>query len=122
MKLISMTDYLPEHPYSIFLKQPLELWMFVPCDENGNVLKFNYPQSKAFDEIAQMAFEKQYQQAKERCLFEGWELVHNGKWGAEISKDKITGYLQFNISNYKCVEDLLWDRQLILTQTAIKKL
>lgn len=25
--------------YAKFLKQPIELWMFVPCDEDGNVLE-----------------------------------------------------------------------------------
>ncbi len=133
MKLISMTDFVLEQDtnwsykntivsirdYANFLKQTLELWMFVPCDENGNVLEepneiggiIQYPQEMI-----------DYQQAKERCLFEGWELVHNGKWGAEIAKDKATGYWQFNISQYKRVEYLLWDRQLQLTTTAIKQL
>lgn len=23
----------------MFVKQPLELWMFIPCDEKGNVLE-----------------------------------------------------------------------------------
>jgi len=55
--LISMTDFVLEQErefdrarvgfneftnnvcnYAKFLKQPLELWMFVHCDEDGNVL------------------------------------------------------------------------------------
>ena len=54
MKLISMTDFVLnsyEHfksptlfeetvfKYATFLKQPLKLGMFVPCDEKGNVLE-----------------------------------------------------------------------------------
>ena len=61
MKLITMTDFVllrsetPEEPifklihgakhfelcenYANFLKQPLELWMFVPCDEDGKVFE-----------------------------------------------------------------------------------
>ena len=62
MKLISMTDFVLEQKeklknseqgfniekydfiinvcnYAKFLKQPLEQFMFVPCDENGNVLE-----------------------------------------------------------------------------------
>ena len=60
--------------FDSFLSQSLELWMFVPCDEDGNVLEepdsigvgnyFYY--EKALD---------QYQQAKERCLFEGFEFM-----------------------------------------------
>lgn len=60
-ELISMTDFLIEqrkellrkidykeklelytnivYAYANFLKQKLELWMFVPCDENGEVLE-----------------------------------------------------------------------------------
>ena len=56
MKLISMTDFVLEQDklmrnklndpitftikvtdYALFLKQPLKLEMFVPCDEDGNV-------------------------------------------------------------------------------------
>jgi len=91
-KLIPMTDFVLEQNeselttrhcfiiclnYAKFLKQPLELWMFVPCDKDGNVLKFDYPQNKAFDDVAQIEFEKQYQQAKERCLFEGFEIIED---------------------------------------------
>jgi len=51
----------------IFGEQPLELWMFVPCDKDGNVIpdKENHFTRKELQE---------YQQAKERCLFEGFEL------------------------------------------------
>jgi hypothetical protein len=107
-KLITMTDFVLEQDFTIsvqsltnqwasrynkimsyakFIKQPLELWMFVPCDENGYVLKFDYPQNKAFDDVAQIEFEKQYQQAKEICIFnnnllsliEIKELITQGK-------------------------------------------
>jgi len=45
--LISMTDFVLSKKYTAtghenyanFLKQPLELWMFIPCDEDGNVLE-----------------------------------------------------------------------------------
>jgi len=88
MKLISCTDKVielvkedfnnGEYPkfnfrdkvnnYANFLKQPLELWMFVPCDEDGNVIpdKENHFTRKELD---------YWEQAKERCLFEGFEKV-----------------------------------------------
>lgn len=47
--------------YDKFIEQPLKLEMFVPCDEDGNVLN-----QKLCD------FSK-YQQAKEKVLFEGFE-------------------------------------------------
>ena len=77
-KLISMTDYvlLDKHAgspinmnkqYAHFLKQPLKLGMFFPCDEDGNLLD-------AFVHIVEGVFSREYQQAKERVLFEGLEL------------------------------------------------
>ena len=95
MKLISMTDYLPENPYSKFLKQPLELWMFVPCDDNGNVLK----EPIINDSIKIWT----YQQAKERCLFEGFENI-----------EKIA-------IKFKTIEDVIFLHPT-LTKTAIKHL
>jgi hypothetical protein len=75
--LISMTDFVLEkqiarikpilklcyiESYANFLKQPLEKWMFVPCDEDGNVLE---------DCGLIPCYElDQYRKAKERCLFE----------------------------------------------------
>lgn len=102
MKLISMTDYVLDEikpfesadlmdelqtkarilerigDYSIFLKQPLILGMFVPCDKEGNVL--NEVKHKRVDEFSDDSWQKhqaelrQYKQAEERVLFEGFEL------------------------------------------------
>lgn len=92
MKLISMTDFVLEQVrkmeskelaylkifnYARFLKQPLTLGMFVPCDENGNVLvepKIRFDGGYDIDEV------KIYQQAKGRVLFEfqgGITLLRN---------------------------------------------
>jgi hypothetical protein len=59
--------------YANFLKQPLELWMFVPCDENGKPMKEGY---EVFDEDCTEYDEYvfKYQKAKERCLFEGFKI------------------------------------------------
>lgn len=59
--------------YANFLKQPLELWMFVPCklvDGVWVVLEEKKPFQDNYFE---------FQQAKERCLFEGFG-VRNGNW------------------------------------------
>ena len=105
MKLISMVDYVlnlefdiksnenePIHKtyfknvskYARFLKQPLKLEMFVPCDEEGNVLE---PPLKSDYGLAEPEFNtykhpiecygndvEQYQKAKEKILFKGFEL------------------------------------------------
>lgn len=58
--------------YANFLKQPLELWMFVPCDEDGNVLDFiEKPLSPSSDDVWDKWSEYRY--AKERCLFDGFK-------------------------------------------------
>lgn len=62
--------------YAEFLKQPLKLEMFVPCDEEGNVIIIDTehkenPKSWSEDEI------KQYSKAKEKVLFEGFEVKGN---------------------------------------------
>ena len=98
-KLISMTDYvlLDKHAgspinmnkqYAHFLKQPLKLGMFIPCDEEGNVLEDPENTMKQGDGHVYYSADdedfKKYEQAKERVLFEGFEYcnkmeyVHNG--------------------------------------------
>jgi len=88
MKLISMTDFVLEQVqnskyeefnkvnetfvnnvinYAKFLKQLLELWMFIPCDKYGNVLE--EPDADFYMMVTDEEIVK-YQQAKERCLFE----------------------------------------------------
>jgi hypothetical protein len=64
--------------YSKFLKQPLTLGMFVPCDEYGNLLEeksiFNTTdEDYIFDSES---FDK-YKQAKERVLFDGFKEIED---------------------------------------------
>lgn len=112
MKLESMTDYIlgvqtsmikkPNEPfnktlsrrgeliesifkYAKFLKQPLELGMFVRCTVNGKPygeptqrdmnLNVNIYSDGENDYIYETS--KVYQQAKERVLFEGIEIITN---------------------------------------------
>jgi len=123
MKLLSMTDFVLEQTstpfgddkntssdrlvkiekYANFLKQHLKLGMFVPCDENGNVLEEPNAGMSGYDHVY-----KNYDKAKERCLFE-FESC----------------YLSFDKSDMKDsnIEELLSDNRVyILTQTAIKQL
>ena len=95
MKLIPMTDFVLQETgklsytneelfnsftvirkYAALLKLPIKLEMFVPCDERGNVL--NVPNDYDFYINRQKNDSGwllgcdviEYQQAKERCLFE----------------------------------------------------
>lgn len=132
IKLISMTDFVleqtkinqfrddcefayPVRKYANFLKQPLELWMFVPCDENGNVLEepdANYYMMVTENEVLK------YQQAKERCLFEGFECQkQGGEYLVKFGNEPVW----VNWNNSKTIENLSRLKPQ-LTQTAIKKL
>jgi len=145
MKLISMTDFVIEQKitetfdtpqimwydsevnkldkirtYANFLKQPLELWMFVPCDEDGNVLekpKGTDLNSSFFEMQEDYNLEVKYEIAKEKCLFEDCELMDG--WCIHLSDgtlfagiDKLSGYTVEDLTHYKP----------LLTQTAIKQL
>ena len=57
--------------YAKFLKQPRELWMFVPCDDTGNVLEEPIPFNCTDLEYSNWC------EAKERCLFEGFQHDFN---------------------------------------------
>lgn len=104
-KLISMTDFVLEQSkltgydisdydwiirivnYAKFLKQPLKLEMFVPCDDGGNVLEHPIYTTNHSDECYCKGCEEetkrcsdlqdQYQKAKEKVLFEGFEVKRN---------------------------------------------
>ena len=89
MKLISMVEYVLEQRniqirpsevcrlsvnYANFLNQPLTLGMFVPTDEDGNLLeKYKYfPCSLKYAKEINEYYYK-YQKAKDKVLFEGFE-------------------------------------------------
>lgn len=146
-KLISMTEFVLQqglqstlmmekgmllcHKYANFLNQPLKLGMFIPCDENDNVLEepkrwkdyLEYPES--FDGNKEWEELYTYQEAKERVLFEGvyCNKQRKGYCVQQTGQGHLLGaYTSGKInSRYKKIEDLI-DRNLILTQTALKKI
>lgn len=92
MKLISMTAFVQQYlkgkvlyhhlekvvNYSDFLIQILELWMFVPCKLIDGVWVV-LEEPSGYDLwisgiVSDMPEFKEYQEAKERCLFEGFEF------------------------------------------------
>lgn len=84
--------------YANFLKQPLTLGMFVPCDEDGNLL---------------VSFDDRYEESKERVLFEGFEIPKEG-----IALDRFKQWLEL-----KCnVESLVGINNLELTPSAVKQI
>ena len=61
--------------YARFLKQPLQLGFFVPCDENGNVLEEPYFDGE--NDLYYSAKKEEFEKAKERVLFKGFELYND---------------------------------------------
>lgn len=144
MKLISMTDFVLEQSqkiedlhdnlccaiaynkienYANFLKQPLELGMFVPCDEDGNLFsEFQLEILNSNDEVYELR--KVFQQAKERCLFEGFKLDTKYLW-LKNSLFMICDDFNESFKKYGIIEDLLnkyLTKDIELTQTAIKQI
>lgn len=147
MKLISMTDFIIVLPvdtdmpddfeggwrecakeldrimyYANFLKQPLNLGMFVPCDEDGTVLtEATFTDWESFSterepEHIQEVNEQETEEweiwceAKDRVLFEGFEKYDDGK-----------SFAKTVIGISKTVEGLV-PHDFTLTPTAIKQL
>lgn len=102
--------------YANFLKQPLILGMFIPTDENGNVLEEpdlslyeDYENRNEYDKQYQ-----QYQQAKYRVIFEGFELIND-----ELINNGIlfwVGKFDGNETIENCIAS-----NLTITETAVKK-
>lgn len=89
-RLISMTDFVLQQDitdikqrdsivkYANFLKQPLKLEMFFPCDEDGNIL--NNPFASDKDAGSEKEFKQiQYNNSKEKVLFENIPIAQ-AKW------------------------------------------
>ena len=104
MKLISMTDFVLEqselktkntefelgllksvqliYNYANFIKQPLTLGMFVPCDLDGNVLEeIDEVDGSITYNCDELDFLNtkicEYQQAKDRVIFDGFSFSNN---------------------------------------------
>ena len=137
MKLISMTDFVLQEnkggqqvnsissqlhqelrrikKYANFLKQPLKLEMFVPCDEDGNVLEDITGQG-----MIPFYVEKAHRflTAKEKVLFEDFEIYGNG--------DLYNQFVTFDSDRLEImnVENLITDFQYSfnLTPNAVERI
>lgn len=154
MKLVSMVDYVIQlsnnnnfiktledkrgfekywsktFSYAQFLKQPLKLEMFVPCDDEGNVLENKscpvncdqgdfHEEGKCFKNgCVQEA--REYKRAKEKVLFKGnWEHHRDDKYS--FMHWCSYGHKSIKMHNCKSIEDLV-KYDLELTENAIKQL
>ena len=137
MKLVSMVDYVflcrkdeskdnirsfwACEKYAKFLKQPLKLEMFVPCDDGEPLEKPDFfsgdYDENGFDDVDKMQYEidvKQYQKAQEKVLFKN-------KINLPKNKREFNNWVDYN--KIETLEDLLkYNLDLELTENAIKKL
>jgi len=136
MNLLSMTDYVLQDEsmsginitnYAKFLKQANEKWMFVPCDEDGNVLETPSDDilyraqfhNLAMHELMQY---KQYKKAKERCLFNNFEIIEYNRYNEYLSNGINSVYLkQFSGLKHETIEYLV-KYNIQLTPTALKQI
>jgi len=143
MKLISMVDFINEignstlhesyerdlakiYNYCTFLEQPLKLEMFVPCDENGDVLEepeFHEPNNESeignYDELRY-----QFQQAKARVIFENTDCIEdNGlKYLKLTDKTHISFYNFKDKFGDKTIEDFSFNYGLIIKDSFVKRI
>ena len=127
-KLISMTDFvLDQHQkcisstnttynYAEFLKLPLTLAMFVPCDLDGNYLE--EPTDQVLYKMSN------WYEAKNRIVFEGFEvdydtIIRNKDIRLWFTEGKI--FLNNTYTELRNIEDLI-KYDLELTPTALKRI
>lgn len=113
--------------YAAFLKTPLELWMFVPCDEYGKVLPeptheflqtSPYAGSKGW-----VVVKREYEKAKNRVLFKG-------DWSYSDILSTVKCYkpvwYEWDVRHKKTIESIaiekmgLYSENLYLTSSALK--
>lgn len=114
MKLISMTDFVIEtlekevtvdygasekimevFRYANSIKQFLEIWMFVPCKlVEGVWVVLEVPIYNGVDDQYYGAQIEQYEQAKEKVLFEGFNVKNN------TVKIAYNSWLEFHFFNF----------------------
>ena len=138
-KLISMTDFVLEQlsikqstsefkevvkNYVRFLKQPLQLWMFVPCKlVDGVWMVFEEPHPfkegdcKEQNKLVTDIRFKEYQEARERCLFEGFEMDNS----FVTHKSHNSFFYPISCLHEQTIEDLV-KYNLELTKTAQKQI
>ena len=106
---MSVTDY------ALFLKKPLKLEMFVPCDERGNILEepkvpHTFGSENTDKYINQFKSEIEiYKKAKERVIFIGFDIIQNDEIKLSIKCSYFQLYFNKTLKRfeyYKTIEDL----------------
>lgn len=114
--------------YAKFLKRPLKLEMFVPCDENGIVIErpidIYYKPDFGCQKYPQESYEedlRKYEKAKEKVLFEGFEFKEETENLFYLLEDGVYIYT-LNKKRNRTIEDSIAVYNLKLTESAIKQI
>ena len=110
--------------YAKFLKQPLKLEMFVPCDEDENVLGEPEDYEKRLPNMMTEYNDEvyRYKQAKEKVLFEGIEFRKNAGVNFLTINEDTFAFHDFNIKFKDLTVEFLVQYNLELTESAIKQI
>ena len=131
--------------YANFLRQHLNIGMFVTCDENGNVLqepkntnyqvdvnakcsgwKYLYDSNDKligyYDDRKWKEDFVKYKQSKEKVLFEGIEFRKNGGVNFLTINEDTFAFHDFNIKFKYLTIEFLVQYNLELTESAIKQI
>lgn len=140
-KLISLKDFVLNYNpskeqifnYAKFLDNHLELGYFIVCDDEGNF--FEEPRIEDyFDDGFNLEFNqkhfkdvvlKEYYKAKEKVLFEGFEVIKQDNITITIEYEHFQ--LDYNkilnvFANHRTIEDLAKYNLIELTENAIKQI
>lgn len=116
--------------YAQFLKQPLTLGMFVPCDEEGNILEEPIISEHLLDRPGGSPIKSKntpeayyYRKAKERVLFEGFEVKKDICYKGE-KRISVDYAIYIPTMRTLTIEELISKKKtpLTLTETAIKQI
>jgi len=106
--------YNRNYRYAKFFQQELKLGDFIPCDKDGK------PLEKPHLTIYSVIELKEYQQAKERVIFEGLNYKEMKDYYV-VYNEKLNGEIWYSWNKSKTIEDLM-DRELTLTESKAKQL
>lgn len=110
--------------YDDFLEQPLKLEMFVPCDEEGDILEepTNY-EKRLLNMMTEYNDEVYtYYKAKAKVLFEGIEFRKNGGVNFLTIKEDTFAFFDFNVKFKNLTIEYLIQYDLQLTENAVKQI
>lgn len=112
--------------YANFISQKPELWMFISCDEEGNVLE----EPKLEDWVCEIHGNyyyniklEEYNQAQSKVLFKGWQYELNEEWDQPaITNGTYSIIIGNTIGGYKTIEILASKVKLELTEIVLKQI